>query len=59
MGFNSAKWVRAGSCEAPYIRKTFMAKDFTEARINICGLGFFQCTSMTYRIMSRSCMDRL
>jgi alpha-L-rhamnosidase len=42
MGFNSAKWVRAGSCEAPYIRKTFMARDFTEARINICGLGFFQ-----------------
>jgi len=42
MSFNPAKWVRAGSCEAPYIRKTFTADDFTEARINICGLGFFQ-----------------
>mgnify|MGYP000868787944 CR=1 FL=1 len=42
MSFGSAKWVRAGDCEAPYIRKTFEAKDFTEATINICGLGFFQ-----------------
>ena len=41
MSFNSVKWVRAGNCEAPYIRKTFMATGFSKARINICGLGFF------------------
>ena len=42
MELHCAKWVRAGNCEAAYIRKTFVANDFTEAKINICGLGFFQ-----------------
>ena len=41
--FGDAKWVApALSCEAPYVRGTFQAERPCQARITICGLGFFE-----------------
>ena len=42
MHFHDAQWVRAVSCEGPYLRKTFQANGTEQASIDICGLGFFQ-----------------
>lgn len=42
--FGSAKFIAPSdkTCEAPYIRTTFDAKNTKEAAVTICGLGFFE-----------------
>ena len=43
MAFANANWiVGASSCEAPLFRRTFEAGRVSGARIEICGLGFFE-----------------
>ncbi len=41
--FKNAKWVSpCEDCASPYIRKTFTLKETKNAKIRICGLGFFE-----------------
>ncbi|MBQ4517498.1 MAG: family 78 glycoside hydrolase catalytic domain [Clostridia bacterium] len=40
--FENAKWIRAGACDAPLIRKEFYVENVAGAELYICGLGYFE-----------------
>ncbi|MFT4146269.1 MAG: family 78 glycoside hydrolase catalytic domain [Mobilitalea sp.] len=43
MQLENKNWVQASTeCDAPYFRKTFQAEKSAEAKLAICGLGFYE-----------------
>lgn len=42
MSLENAKWITGGSVTAPRFKKVFNVHDVETAKINICGLGFFE-----------------